>query len=107
MLLIYKGNLMVSGINNIEQSLFQPQLSPPRVSTSGSSASMNNFDAEDEAIISSEAKMQYELEKFNAGCDNLVELMTSSVIAKTTVSAEVNVINAKKDMMDEILKMGE
>lgn len=98
---------MVSGINNIEQSVFQPQFSQRQPSAQGSPASLNSFDTEDEAIISSQAKMQYELEKFNAGGDNLVDLVGACTIAEFTTQAEVNVINTKKDMMDEILKMCE
>lgn len=97
---------MVSGINNIEQSNFQPQFSPRQSTTGYTPSSINSFDAEDEAIISAEAKMQYELEKFNAGGDNLVDLALSEVMAKITTSAEVNAINAKKDIMDDILEMG-
>ena len=98
---------MVSGINNIEQSVFQPQFSQRQSSAQDAPASLNSFDAEDEAIISSQAKMQYELEKFNAGGDNLVDLVGASTMAKITTEAEVNVINTKKDMIDEILKIGE
>lgn len=67
----------------------------------------NSFAEEDEAIISAEAKMQYALEEFNSGGDNVVDLMATSLMAKTTVEMEVNVINTKKDMMDTILHMGE
>lgn len=98
---------MVSGINNIEQSIFQPQLSQRQLSTKDMpSSSPTSFDIEDQAIISSQAKMQNELEKFNAGEGDPLDLALSSVIAKFTVSAEVNVIQAKKDMFDEILDIG-
>jgi len=97
---------MVSGINSIEQSVFQPQLSQRQVPTSGTSASPNSFDIEDKAIISAEAKLQNELEKFNAGGDNLVDLALAEVTSKITVAAEVNVIKTKKDMLDDISNMG-
>lgn len=101
---------MVSNINdvfNLDQSTFQPQISQRKESVPNFFGPLNSFSEEDEAIISSEAKLQYELEKFNSGGDNFVELMGASVMAKTTVETEVSVINTKKDMMDEILKIGE
>lgn len=106
---------MVSNINdiyNLEQSTFQPKVSQRQFSTiytdtKDSSESMNSFSQEDQAIISSEAKLQYELEKFNSGGDNAVELAVAGVMAKTTTQAEVNVINTKKSMLDTILDMGE
>jgi len=97
---------MVSGINNIEQSVFQPQTSARQLSTDSTSEPMTSFEDEDKAIISSQAKMQYELEKFNSGGGNDVNLAVSEVMAKTTVSAEVNVINTKKDMLDAVLDIG-
>jgi len=97
---------MISGVNNIEQTTFQPQFSQPQTSSKDSLEPMNSFADEDQAIISAQAKMLNELDKFNAGGDNLVELATASIIAKTTTEAEVNVINAKKHMMDDILDIG-
>lgn len=98
---------MVSGINNIEQSTFQPQLFQGQPSTTDKwPERMNSFDDEDKAIISSQAKMLNELDKFNAGEGNPVDLALSCVIAKNTASAEVNVINAKKDMIDVLLDLG-
>lgn len=103
---------MVSGINsdnnNIGQSVFQPKtFSKEQISTKDTPDSFNSFADEDEAIISAEAKLQNELEKFNSGGDNLVDLMGTCVTAKTTVAAEVNVINAKKNMFDTILGLAD
>lgn len=97
---------MIPGINNIEQSTFEPQLSKRPAPTTETTEPLNSFADEDEAIISSEAKLQNELEKFNSGKGDPLDLSVASVMAKTTVSAEVNVINTKKDMMDEILNLG-
>ena len=97
---------MISGVNNIEQTTFQPQLSQPQTSSKEAFEPMNSFADEDQAIISAQAKLLNELDKFNAGGDNIVELAAASVIAKTTTEAEVNVINAKKHMMDDILDIG-
>lgn len=97
---------MISDINNVGQSSFQPQIFQRPEPSANKFEPMNSFEEEDNAIISSEAKLQYELEKFNSGGDNLVELIGASVTAKFTVEAEVNVINTKKDMMDCLLDMG-
>ncbi len=97
---------MISNINNIEPSSFQPELSPRPLPTTYTPAPLNSFDDEDTAIISSQAKLLNELDKFNAGSGNPVDLAVASVMAKTTVSAEVDVIKVKKDMIDDILDIG-
>lgn len=97
---------MISGINNIQQGLFEPQSYQPQLSSVDAPEPSTSFDIEDQAIISSQARLQNELEKFNSGEGDLVNLALTSVMTKYTVSAEVNVINAKKDMFDEILEMG-
>lgn len=96
---------MVSGINSIGQSVFQPQISQRQFSTSEAPASLMSFDLEDEAIISSQAKLLNELDKFNSGEGNAVDLALAGVMSKVVVSAEVNVIQAKKDMFDNLLDM--
>lgn len=97
---------MISDINNIQQSSFQAPISQGQTLAKDTFEPMNSFVDEDQAIISSQAKLQYELEKFNAGADNLVDLMGTCVSSKFTVEAEVNVIQAKKDMVDDILDIG-
>ena len=98
---------MISGINNIQQPLFEPQSYQPKLSSGDALEPSTSFDIEDQAIISSQAKLQNELEKFNAGVGDPVNLALTSVMTKTTVEAEVNVINAKKDAIDTILNLGE
>lgn len=97
---------MISGINSLERGIFQPQAFQRQSSLSQMSASPLSFEDEDRAIISSQAKLQSELEKFNAGESNPVDLALASEISKFTVSAQVNVINTKKDMLDAILDIG-
>ncbi len=98
---------MISDINKVGQSSFQPEVSPRQVTVKESFDSLISFDEEDEAIISAEAKMQYELEKFNGGADNLLELIGASVNAKFTAQAEARVVDTKKEMLDIIMDMGE
>lgn len=97
-----------SRLNNLEQSIFQPEVrSQNSGSTKATHDSQFSFDDEDQAIISAQAKLQNELDKFNSGGDNIVDLVTASVMARFTTSAEVNVINIEKDMFDTILSIGE
>lgn len=99
---------MISGINNIEKSPYQTEFSPQKITPADTSFEpLNSFYEEDQAIISSQAKMQYELEKFNSGGDNAVELAASTVIAKTTANVEVNVINTKTNMLNVLLGLAE
>lgn len=98
---------MVSGINNVQQSAFQPQISARQFSAADAPSALISFDEEDSAIISSEAKLLNELDKFNRGGDNLVDLALANVMARVTVEAEVNVIQTKKEMFEDILDMVE
>ncbi len=62
-----------------------------------------NFDIEDQAIISAQAKILNELEKFNAGEGNEIELALASIMGEIQVEASANVIKAKDEMMDAIM----
>lgn len=95
-----------SNINNIGQSLFQPQISQGQTSTADTQEPPNSFEIEDKAIISSQANLLNELDKFNSGQGDAVNLALAGVMAKITTQAEVNVINTKKDMLDSVLEMG-
>jgi len=64
---------------------------------------LTSFDVEDQAIISAQAKLLNELEKFNSGEGDIVNLAVQSAISELTVTANANVINTKKEMMDTIL----
>lgn len=98
---------MVSSINSIGQITYQPQIYQRQAFKTDATEPLTSFDDEDEAIISTEAKMLNELEKFNSGAGNIVELAVASEMAKFTASAMVNVVNAKQDMIDCVLEMGE
>lgn len=98
---------MISDINKVGQSSFLPEISQKQAPAKEHFNSLTSFDEEDEAIISAEAQMQYELEKFNSGGDNLLQLVGASVNAKFTTQAEARVVNTKKQMLDTILNMGE
>lgn len=102
-----KGYNMVTSINNIEQSIFQPEVYQRGLfSTEEKSEPKSLFTDEDEAIISSQAKLYNELEKFNSGQGDPLDLMVAGVLAKVTVEAEVNVINIKKILWILFCRLG-
>jgi len=91
---------MIESINNsVQISNIQPSHS-----YKGGSVLLD-FDIEDQAIISSQAKILNELEKFNAGEGNEVELALATVMGEVQVEASANVIKAKNEMMDAIMDM--
>ena len=98
---------MISDINKVGQSSFVPEISQKQAPSKEHFESLSSFDEEDQAIISAEAQMQYELEKFNSGGDNLLQLVGASVNAKFTAQAEARVVDTKKEMLNTILDMGE
>ena len=96
---------MVSSVNNIAQAYFQPVNFQKQSNIQQSTSTINSFDIEDNAIISSEAKMLNELEKYNYGNGNELNLVLSSVNAKNTVKLEARVIKSKTEMIDTIINM--
>lgn len=99
---------MISDINKVYQIGFQPEsYTQQKSSKDPSYEPSSSFAEEDQAIISSQAKLLNELDKFNSGAGNDVDLAVANVMAKVTTEAEVNVINTKKNMMDEVLTIGE
>ena len=98
---------MISDVNSVGRAQFDPKVYQQQDAVKSHFEPLTSFADEDEAIISSEAKMMNELDKFNAGGDNLLELVESSVNAKITTQAEARVIDTKKQMLDTILGMGE
>ena len=67
--------------------------------------SLLNFDVEDQAIISAQAKILNELEKYNAGEGNELELAMANVTGKIQVEAAVNVIRTKDEIMDTLMEL--
>ncbi len=67
--------------------------------------SLLNFSREDTAIISAQAKLLSEIEKFNSDEGNAVDMALTGVVSKHQIAANVNVVNAKKEMLDEIINM--
>lgn len=98
---------MVSGVNNLGQYGVQPESYRRQLASTESSASLTSFSVEDEAIISSEANLLNELEKFNSGEGDAIDLALASVMAKITVGAVVNVIQTQNDMFDSVMEMCE
>lgn len=95
-----------SNIKSIQQSFLQPQIYQGQAPTAKPHESSISFEDEDQAIISSEANLMNELDKFNSGQGDAVDLAMAGVTAKITTQAEVNVINSKKHMYDTLLDMG-
>lgn len=98
---------MISDVNSVVRAQFDPKVYQQQDVVKTHFEPLNSFADEDEAIISAEAAMMNELEKFNAGGDNLLELVGATVNAKITTQAEARVVDTKKEMMDTILNMGE
>ena len=97
---------MVSGIDSVNGSNYSPQIKfNNSTNTSVLSGSLDNFDNEDHAIISAQAKLLNEMEKYNSGQGNEVDLAVIRIKSETQVKAEVNLINTKKEMLDSILQI--
>lgn len=96
---------MVSGIENVGSNFFAQSIG--KAIPTKLNAPLHDFNTEDQAIISAEAKMLYELDKFNSGSGNEVDLALSCVMAEHQTGAAVKVVNTKTEMLDTVLKLGE
>lgn len=100
---------MVSQVNSSGSIFINPMQSASTNDNTAEKAvktSFNSFEVEDKAIISAQAKLLNELDKFNSGQGDAVELAITNVTSQNQVEAMVRVINTKKDMMDTILQIG-
>lgn len=89
---------MIESIGSTTQA-YSLQYSGPKPET----ASLMNFSVEDKAIISAQAKILNELEKFNAGEGNEVDLALAATMGRLQTEASVNVIKTKDEMMEAVL----
>ena len=96
---------MVTGVNGLNSPGYINILSgvsqPPQVEP------LHSCDIEDKAIISAEAKLMNEMEKYNSGQGNEVDLAVTRINSVNQVDAMVKLINTKKDMLDKVLEIGE
>lgn len=99
---------MVSGINGVGNTGSVNSISQVGQTSrvAAVDTSLNSFDIEDKAIISSQAKLLNELDKFNSGQGDPVNLAVTRVMAENEVAANVNVIKAKNHMYDAVLGIG-
>ncbi len=94
---------MISSVNNTA-SLFPPNsiIKADNTPLTPSSSSFN-FDIEDKAIISAEAKLLNAAEQYNAGKINEVDVALESTLAVLQTKASCNVIKAKEEMFDSLI----
>jgi len=90
---------MINGIQSSERVLNYPPSSSPKVSREP----LNSFETEDTAIISAEAKMLNELDKYNSGKSNEINLAVTCLESKHQVEAVARVIKTKTEMLDTIM----
>jgi len=64
---------------------------------------LNSFETEDTAIISAQAKILNELDKYNSGQSDELNLALTCITSKNQVKAVARVISTKKEMLDTIL----
>lgn len=68
---------------------------------------LHSFDNEDSAIISAQARLLNELEKYNSGAGNEIDLALTCVTSQRQVEAQVAVIKTKTRIMDSLMEIGE
>lgn len=90
---------MIDGVNNTRNIYI-----PSPCGTKRATNSLMDFSDEDQAIVSAEAKMLNELDKFNAGEGNDIELAITTVLSKEQVDAAVAVIKTKNETMDSLMQ---
>jgi hypothetical protein len=89
---------MIGNITGSQEVQFPQYSNPGRPA-----GSLLNFDVEDEAIISAQAKILNELEKFNAGAGNELDLALATVMGEIQVEAAATVIKTKDEMVAAVM----
>ena len=92
---------MIQGIQN--SSSINPYSPSEKKANFTANESLNSFETEDTAIISAQAKLLNELDKYNTGQSNEIDLALTCITSKHQVQAVARVINTKKEMLDTIL----
>ena len=92
---------MIQGIQNTPS--INSSFPPEKKAIWAGSEPLNSFETEDTSIISAQAKLLNELDKYNAGQSNETNLTLTCINSKIQVNASAKVINTKKEMMDTIL----
>lgn len=64
---------------------------------------LHSFARQDEAIVSSQAKILNELEKYNSGQSDEVSLALTTVTSKLHIEANLRVIQAKDEILEDII----
>jgi len=90
---------MINGIQSAERVFNYTQGTSPKVSREP----LTSFEKEDTAIISAEAKMLNELDKYNSGESNEINLAVTCIESKNQVAAAAKVIKTKSEMLDTLL----
>jgi len=92
---------MLQGIQNT--SSINPYFPSEKKANFVANEPLNSFETEDTAIISAQAKILNELDKYNSGQSNEIDLALTCITSKNQVEAVARVIDTKKEMLDTIL----
>ncbi|OGH96671.1 MAG: hypothetical protein A2039_04650 [Candidatus Melainabacteria bacterium GWA2_34_9] len=92
---------MIQGIQS--SSNINSYFSSEKKSNYTANGSLNSFETEDTAIISAQAKILNELDKYNAGQSDELNLALTCITSKNQVKAVARVISTKKEMLDTIM----
>jgi len=96
---------MVEGVGSISSSSSYPSIDFTK--SQPQQAPLQNFDVEDKAIISSQAKILNELDKYNNGQSDELNLALTTMTSKHQIEASLSVIKTKNELLDSIMKIGE
>ena len=92
---------MIQGIQNF--SSINSYFSSEKKADFIANKPLNSFETEDTAIISAQAKLLNELDKYNSGQSDEINLALTCITSKNQVEANARVIKTKKEMLDIIM----
>jgi hypothetical protein len=96
---------MVQSVNNIAGLSNYPSVDFTK--SQQQQVPLQNFDIEDKAIISSQAKILNELDKYNNGQSDELNLALTTMTSKHQIEASLSVIKTKNEILSQITKIGE
>lgn len=99
---------MFSGIENLNSTVVYAQsysVKNQGAKPEQKSGSLYSFEEEDKAIISAQAKLLNEIEKYNSGESDEIKLALTSIESKNQVKVAAKVIKSKIEAFDSILEI--
>ena len=101
---------MVESINDVKSlnvAALKKQMSDFNETKKLETNKKRSFEQEDQALISAQSKLLNEMERFNSGEGNIVDMSTTIAITTTQVDAAIKIMKVKYSILKDVMSLGE